>query len=52
MGMDMPRCKTPETVRKEIGMSVSVRKCATLSAQWGPPEWLRRESLEGVFSDG
>jgi len=33
-------------------LSVSVRKCTTLSVQWGPPVWLRRESFEGALNDG
>jgi hypothetical protein len=33
-------------------LSVSVRKGTTFSVPRGPPEWLRRESFEGVLSGG
>ena len=34
------------------GMSVSVRPGTTFSVQWGPPEWLQRESFEGGWNEG
>ena len=33
-------------------VSVSVRPGTTFSVQWGPPEWLQRESFEGGWNEG
>jgi len=33
-------------------MSDSVRKCATISVRWEPPNRLRRESIEGALKEG
>ena len=35
-----------------VDVLVSVRKGTTFSVHRGPPEWLRRESFEGVLSEG
>jgi hypothetical protein len=32
-------------------VSDSVRKCATLSVRWEPPDRLRRESIEGALKE-
>jgi hypothetical protein len=47
--------RTPRKTRvvwSKLDLSDSVRKCATISVRWEPPDRLRRESFEGALKQG